>query len=402
MLPWIEADRLAQEHGDSYYLLDEARLIANADEFCREFRARYSATDVAYPYKTNHLPDICRTFAGLGLFAEVASDMDWWLARRIGVDGRRILSNGPHRSRAALAQVMAAGGTVILDSLRDLTIVEDIARTAGDVEFGVGLRLGFRLGSRVHLRFGFELGSVEYDQVVSRIRAARGLRLAGLHCHFPECAVGSFAERARTLVTVADDLFDGVPDFLDVGGSFYGGVPAQFPGGGPAPSVAEYADAVCSELVSAYGKDASGPRLVIEPGTALVASALSLITRIVSIKSAGDRRFANVAGSILDTSPNTRRVDFPVTPVRGSQGLDGPFDIGGSTLIADEYLALDLPGPLAEGDFLEFGNVGAYSVSMVPPFVRPDIAVLKRSGTDRPWVMVRRAATPQDVFAAML
>jgi diaminopimelate decarboxylase len=141
--------------------------------------------------------------------------------------------------------------------------------------------------------------------------------------------------------------------------------------------------------------------LVIEPGTALVASAMSLITRIVSIKSASDRRFANVAGSILDTSPNTRRVDFPVTPIRGSKGLDGPFDIGGSTLIADEYMALDVPGPLAEADFLEFGNVGAYSVSMVPPFVRPDIAGLKRTDPDGRWTAVRRAATPEDVFGAM-
>ncbi|MEI8084168.1 MAG: hypothetical protein WCI74_20195, partial [Actinomycetes bacterium] len=329
-------------------------------------------------------------------------DMDWWLAGRIGVAGRRILSNGPHRSRAALAQIIAAGGTVILDSLRDLTIVEDIAQTAGDLEFGVGLRLGFPLGSRTHLRFGFEMGSVEYDEAVRRIRAAYGLRLSGLHCHFPDWTAESFTERARTLVMAADDLFDAVPDFLDIGGSFYGGVPAQFPGGGPAPSVADYADAVCSELVAAYGKDASGPRLLIEPGTALVASAMSLVTRVVSIKSAGDRRFANVAASILDTSPNTRRVDFPVATIRGSQGLDGPFDIGGSTLIADDFMALDLPGPLAEGDFLEFGNVGAYSVSMAPPFVRPDIAVLKRTDPDGNWTGVRRAATPEDVFGAML
>jgi hypothetical protein len=70
--------------------------------------------------------------------------------------------------------------------------------------------------------------------------------------------------------------------------------------------------------------------------------------------------------------------------------------------MVDEYLSLGVPGPLAEGDFVVVNNVGAYSLSMVAPFLRPDVAVLKRSGDDGAWLPVRRAATPSDVFARML
>ncbi len=145
---WDEVDRLAEEFGDSFYVLHEAQLRANVMEFQSEFGGRYPATDVAYPYKTNHLPDICRTLAGLGVRAEIGSDMELWLAHELGVDRTALIFNGPNRSKGCLRKVMHDGGTVIVDSVRDLRIVEELAKDSPEREFSLGLRVNFPLGGR--------------------------------------------------------------------------------------------------------------------------------------------------------------------------------------------------------------------------------------------------------------
>lgn len=59
-------------------------------------------------------------------------------------------------------------------------------------------------------------------------------------------------------------------------------------------------------------------------------------------------------------------------------------------------MALNVAGPVSEGDFLVFANVGAYSISMGTEFLRPRVAVLQNREGD--WRAVRQAGTPREVF----
>jgi hypothetical protein len=171
---WDEVDRLAEEFGDSFYVHHEAQLRANVTEFQAEFGGRYPATDLAYPYKTNHLPDLCRTMAGLGVRAEIGSDMELWLAHQLGVDRTQLIFNGPNRSKGCLRQVMRDGGTVIVDSLRDLRIVEELARDSPEHEFPLGLRVNFPLGERTRMRLGVDVDSSDFDVAVGPRRPSPG------------------------------------------------------------------------------------------------------------------------------------------------------------------------------------------------------------------------------------
>lgn len=269
----------------------------------------------------------------------------------------------------------------------------------------MGLRCSFPIGNRSGSRFGLDVNGDDISAVVAAIRATPGLRLAGLHVHFPDHAVDSFAERARRMVAIADRLFPEGPDYLDLGGSFYGGVPAACPGGNPACS--DYAAAIGAVFKAAYSDSSSPPLLILEPGTALIASAAKFVTKVITVKYLGDRCVATVAGSILNISPNTRRVDFPVAVLRKfpdvstKVGSSVGFHVVGSTPIEDEYLSLGLAGSVCEGDFLMYGNVGAYSMTMTPLFTHPHVAVLKLGEDRTSWSVVRRAQTPEDVFRSM-
>lgn len=184
----------------------------------------------------------------------------------------------------------------------------------------------------------------------------------------------------------------------------------------------------------AFGRGADGPLVIVEPGTSSVANAFTYVTRVLAVKRVGRRRVVMVDGSLLDTSPNSRRVDFPVSMLRsvgdpldeagrtdGSGGTGQAvrtrpgaaptgdadprheslaaegFDVAWSNLIEAEYMALDVAGPVSEGDCLVFANVGAYSISMGTEFLRPRVAVVQNREGD--WRAVRQAGTPREVFS---
>ena len=399
---WDEASRLAAQVGDSFYVLDEARIAANVAEFASAFRAHYPRTALAYPYKANHLPAICRAMSDLGVAAEVCSPMEWWLARRLGVPADRIIYTGAGRPAASIAEALLAGSTVNLDSARDLDIAARVALAHPDRDFDVGLRCSFALSGatgRRGSRFGIPVDDPQFDDAVEAVASSPGLTLAGLHCHFPGIELPLFAQRATILVEAARRAFpETPPHYLDMGGGFYGGVPVG--SGGPAPG--DYAEVMCPPIIAAFGADTTGPLLLLEPGTALVATALSYVTRIVDVKRWNGHTVAMAAGTLFDTSPNTRRTDFPAEVLSPAPRTGpGSFDVAGATPMPDEYLALGLPGGISAGDFVRFDNVGAYSISLSTAFVAPPPAVVSELA-DGSWRTLAPPGTAEQVMQRWL
>lgn len=376
-------------------MLDPGGLARNVAAFARPFRQHYARTQLAYPYKANHLPAVCRQMADLGLAAEVCSPMELWLARQLGVPDDLIVYNGAGRPHQSLADALLAGVIVNLDSARDLDIAARVARAHPGRQFAVGLRCTFPIPGRDGSRFGVPVDEPQFSEALTAVRAAPGLFLAGMHCHMPGPELPLFEHRARRMVSAARLAFpDTPPDYLDLGGGFYGGVPTSDRG----PSPADYAAVLCPPIVSAFGLGATGPRLIVEPGTALVATTMSYVTRVVDVKRWNGHTVAMVDGSLLDTSPNRRRTDFPVTVIAPvAREGSGSFDVAGGTPMPDEYLALGLPGDIVAGDFLRFDNVGAYTISMTTTFVAPRPAVVE-ANPDGGWHTVVPAGTPEQVF----
>jgi diaminopimelate decarboxylase len=77
------------------------------------------------------------------------------------------------------------------------------------------------------------------------------------------------------------------------------------------------------------------------------------------------------------------------------------FDVGGFTCVEGDILTKGLAEPLAVGDFLVYENVGSYSVVMKPPFILPDVPILRTrvdSSGARSFDVIRRAQTVDQVF----
>ena len=59
----------ADEHGDAFYILDSRLFEQNYDDMLSAFCSYYPNTHIAYSYKTNYMPKLCRIIQEKGGYA---------------------------------------------------------------------------------------------------------------------------------------------------------------------------------------------------------------------------------------------------------------------------------------------------------------------------------------------
>ena len=116
------------------------------------------------------------------------------------------------------------------------------------------------------------------------------------------------------------------------------------------------------------------PTLECEPGRGLVASCMSLLTSIKLVCTDGDDLFINdgVYGGLMEYW-QVPELKPPHRAIRGGKTHAGPiksWKVFGPTCDPMDVLphALDLPADLRDGDFIEFGMMGAYGISTLTRF----------------------------------
>jgi diaminopimelate decarboxylase len=395
-MAWPVLDGLARVHGDAFFVFDATELRANVSALRTAMAAAAPAVELAYSLKANYTPAVCRLAQTLGMMVEVSSPMELWYAGRLGISGRRIVYNGPGKSGESVRDALLAGALVNLESDRDLEWALATARECPESRFGVGLRCSLATPQARVSRLGFDAEGATLEAAAERIAGAGNLVVTGLMSHVPDGSADGLRARTAALVRVAERLFPDGPEVLDLGGSLRGRVPVgRDPAGVPPTTFDDYAGAIAAGLRPGVARWPRPPRIIVEPGAAVVSSAFCLYARVLEAKTVRGQDFALVAASVLDTSPNARRVDFPVTviPRRASRDAAGPAAtrVCGITPIDGDYLALDLPVRPAAGDFVRFDNVGAYSISMRPTFNYPPHAILQKDGEEVTILRARQA-----------
>ncbi|MEM7223787.1 MAG: type III PLP-dependent enzyme [Pseudomonadota bacterium] len=149
---------------------------------------------------------------------------------------------------------------------------------------------------------------------------------------------------------------------LDVGGGF----PSGYPGLDPAPLEAFFQAIAQARAQLPLAPDAE---LLGEPGRALVAEGLSLVTQVVQRKEGSITLNDGIYGSISEPAISKGQVMFPTRTYRAEGALADatrPLKIYGPTCDSLDALPepFTLPGDITRGDWIEFGLMGAYTISM--------------------------------------
>ena len=408
MLTYEVIAGLEEKFGDAFYVVDLQAFQRNFEELLAAFRADYQNTRIAYSYKTNYLPRLCRLVDEWGGYAEVVSALEYQLARKLGVAPEAIIFNGPYKTPDDMASALTAGSVVNLDWPYQVQAVEALAEGWQGAPFRVGLRVTFGIAGVAHSRFGFDADGSELESVLARLRRLPAVRLEGLHCHFltPTRSAEDYRQIARRMIELARAHFPGDgPQFLDVGGGFFSTMPAtladQFPA--PIPGFRDYGSAVAGAFASAFGRTGT-PELIIEPGLALTADVVEFVTRVVDVRTLRGKPLVLVSGSFYDIKPTGSSRNLPVRVVRGTAAdrtiIEGKLDIVGNTCMEHDVLHRGFAGSIGVGDYLVFGNVGSYTNVLKPPFIRgcrPMVAIDPSSGQVE---MLRAADEVDQVFAS--
>ncbi|MGO1368498.1 pyridoxal-dependent decarboxylase [Senegalia sp. (in: firmicutes)] len=392
-------------YGDSFYILDTEQFKINFNELQEAFRNIYPNTYIAYSYKTNYTPRLCKVVDRLGGFAEVVSDMEYDIAKKLGVEPEKIYFNGPYKKAEAVKELLLAGGTVNVDSDYDLEIVKEVAINNPEHNLSVGIRCNFDVQDGVLSRFGFDVNSKEFEDAIDTIRQISNLKLDGLHSHFATRSIKTWPQRATGILELVDKYFEEAPRFLSLGGGLYGkmadSLKAQFDV--EIPTYEDYANAVANQFKAYFKEKGKQPMLLIEPGSALVGDAMKFAAKVVSIKDVRDKKIATLLGSIYNINPTLNKKNPPIKVYHNEdndkeQLTYEDLDFGGFTCIESDYLYRGFSGELAVGDYVVFGNVGSYSVVLKPPFILPNFPMVECNNDTDEIYLIKRKECFDDLF----
>ena len=406
-ITWELLENLSNKYGESFYLLDSQKFERNYEALLKEFRDIYPNTFIAYSYKTNYMPKLCKLINNLGGYAEVVSEMEYNLAIKIGVAPQNIIFNGPYKNKKTVEKLLLGGGVVNLDSYYELDIIKKIATKNPNKNISVGIRCNFDIKDSVTSRFGFDVEGDDLYNVFSILKKFNNISIKGFHCHFPTRSIDSFIIRTEKMLSLTKKYFNNPPAFINLGGGFFGKMnpmlKEQF--NVKVPNYSEYADVIANKFKDFYrGTECSKkPKLILEPGSALVADTMKFVARVINIKEVRSKKIATISGSIYNISPTLNNKNLPITVYHNLKSSCAEqkykkIDFGGYTCIEFDYLYRGYDGFLSIGDHVVFDNVGSYSIVLKPPFILPNFAVIDCNFSENSFELVKRKEENDDIF----
>ena len=394
-----------KKYGTPFYVFDEKAFTRNYEELQSAYRKIYNPFQIAYSFKTNYMPAICKTVLDLGGWAEVVSDMEYQMAQKYGFKPQNIIVNGPGKWYG-IGEMASDGAIIMLDNEYEFYKVSEIAREKG-ISVKIGFRMNFDIGTNKQSRFGFDITASNTDAIIKKALNDSYLSVEGLHFHLGGSrGLEAWKNRASQMIQCVERYFaDRNIRIIDLGSGMFGhldtSLAQQF--NQYIPTFEEYAETVASVFNSKYGDKCVNERpiLVVEPGATIVANTMYYATKVIATKEIRGRKIAIVDGSVHQLGELGKNKQLPIEVITDRNNVredDVFFDVTGYTCLEDDILFRSLKKDLIPGDIICFGNAGAYTNVMKPPFIQVGCKVLAL--TDKGIVLIKRQETIEDILSS--
>jgi diaminopimelate decarboxylase len=377
---------LIRDYGSPLFVYSEKVIRETYEKLIHAFSARYPRVQAAWSYKTNYLQAVCRSFHKLGSWAEVVSSMEYDMARGLGMEGEQIIFNGPYKPYNALRKAVLDGAMINIDGLDEMRDLELISEEIGST-VNAGIRLNMSLGTYMAWdRFGFNLDTTEAYEAVKMAASKGKVKIKGIHAHIgtfilePDYYRAAVYKVAEFALSLKKELGIKV-EYIDIGGGFASHNDlkgAYLPTSETAPHFEQYAEAICSPLLSAFPPDEL-PLLILETGRALIDEAGYIVSTVVATKRLGSGQRA----LILDAGVNLLFTAFwynheVVPAVNRGFPMDDHIIYGPLCMQIDVIReSIKLPY-LEKGDKVLIRPVGAYNNTQWMQFIhlRPNVVMI--------------------------
>ena len=409
----VDMVELAREQGTALYVMDEADMRNRMESYLTAFRSRHENSDVIYASKAFLNKEAARIAAAEGLCLDVSGGGELYCAQQAGFPMERVFVHGNNKTPQELREAISAGvGRIVVDSRIELQRISEIAGELG-VEQAVYMRVtpGVEADTHEYIRTGCEdskFGFTMLDDFAFRCVKdaidAPNVRLAGLHCHIGSqiFALHSFAEAVAVMVELMArirDEYGYTIEELDMGG----GLGIAYTAEDKPSSIDDFAactvDAV-RENCDRFGL--SMPRLSVEPGRSLVASAGITLYTVGILKTLPNiRKYVAVDGGMSD---NIRTALYhasyePTIANKAGQPRTEIVTLCGKHCESGDAVVVDMPLQHPDlGDIVAVFGTGAYCYTMSSNYngqPRPAIVFVK-DGEAR---VTTRRETYADLYA---
>jgi diaminopimelate decarboxylase len=378
---------LVKEHGSPLFVISEGTIKKMLSDARQAFETRYPKVQFAWSYKTNYLNAVCNVFHKEGSWAEVVSMFEYTKAIANGVEGTKIIFNGPDKTETDLTIAVNNGSMIHIDHFDELYTLIDVASKLKKRP-KVAIRVNMDTGIYpMWDRFGFNYENGEAWEAVNRILLSNKMDLIGLHTH-----IGTFMLSASAYSVAASKLAELAVhirkkhnhniNYIDIGGGFASQNTLKgsyLLGIDTSPTFDDYAEEITTALINSDLDPEHMPLLILETGRALIDDAGSLIGTVIANKKLSDGR----RSTILDIGVNILFTSFwyehKITPAQEfsqhseTTALYGPLCMNIDQL--REHVTLP---PMKRGDKIVISRIGAYNMTQWMQFItlRPKVVLI--------------------------
>ncbi len=360
----VPLSRIAEEHGTPAYVYSQATLQRHITSIDGAFEGIPHLT--CYSVKANASAAILRLLAASGLGADIVSGGELFRALRAGIPASRIVYSGVGKTPAEIEYALQSGILMFnVESESELRAINAIAGRLGK-KAPVSFRINPDVDPKTHPyistglkknKFGIPHG--EALRVYSEAAKMPNISVIGIDAHIGSqlIDVSPFREAAERLGGLIDQIRElGIAlKYIDIGG----GLGIRYNQEDP-PDPSEWAVMITPMIKR------TGGTLILEPGRSMVGNAGVLLTRVLYIKTNGDKAFVVVDAGMNDLArPSLYGSYHSIIPVYERKNALRTVDVVGPICESGDFLAKDREMPMPEeGDLLAVMSAGAYGMSM--------------------------------------
>ena len=372
-----------------FYRVKEKDLLYDINLLKEALTKNWGNFIMGYSVKTNSLPWLLSYLREQGFYAEVVSDMEYDMAKRMGYEDDRIIYNSPIKHREVWERVLLNGGYVNLDSSYELNWIEEISKQYPERKFNIGVRVNCDIGSLCPEeqlveeeggRFGYCYENGKLKEAIDSINRLPNVKVAGLHLHSSTQSrtVKVYGALAKMAVKIAKEYHLQL-GFVDMGGGYFGGRADK-------PNYLNYFEEICKELRTYFEPEKT--KVIAEPGVSLISRAMSFETSVLDVKEIRNRKFVVTDGSRVNLNPLVTRHVYPHHIVYGSETESREKEktqwVCGATCMEYDRL-FEIVGDVAlqPGDRIVYDTAGGYTMCLSPLFIHyfPAIWIEKEDGS---------------------
>lgn len=371
--------QLAEKFDTPLYVVDVQHIKDNCSLFQNSFTKPGIETEVIYASKAFLNMAMCRLINEAGLSLDVVSGGELYTAIKADFPADRIYMHGNNKTTEELLMALDCGiKRIIVDNEHELELLSYLCDQLGK-STDILLRVNPGIEAHTHeyiqtskndSKFGISIHHDHICDIIHKIEADPNIELKGFHCHigsqiFEDTSFFAAVSVMMEFVEHVKKECQFTTQELNLGGGF--GV--YYSNGDDPFDTTECLQkmlSVVEEEVSKRGL--TMPKLLIEPGRAIVANAGTTLYRVGGIKRTyGGKNFIFVDGGMTD-NPRTALYDSKYEAMISSKktlASDETFTIAGKCCESGDILVkeIDLPTPQVD-DLLAISCTGAYNYSM--------------------------------------